>query len=311
MSKVSRWAVMIAIGALLFSLPSLSQYASVGSVLDFGMGARPLAMGGAFVGLADDVNALFFNPAGLARIQGLPILSSYEVRPGTASYGHLSAAISGLGFGIHYFDFGNIPETDEFGNIIGYFSYRDYFLIAGAGFPILRNVPLLGEFNLGITAKHVEVRTLAPGRGSGTALDLGLLLGGGSFTQQGVLTDFHVGVVFGNLLSLPFHYRSGHREPWPKFLTLGASAELFGQWTLAVDLAAGRDIRVGIEWRVTPGLRIRAGLRGDGVPVWSLGIGVRFNAFTLDYALVVHPYLAEQHRLSLGFAFRLFSPYRK
>ncbi len=32
-------------------------------------GVRPLAMGNAFVAVADDHNALFYNPAGLARLQ--------------------------------------------------------------------------------------------------------------------------------------------------------------------------------------------------------------------------------------------------
>ena len=32
-------------------------------------GSRPMGMGGAFTGLADDINTLFWNPAGLASIQ--------------------------------------------------------------------------------------------------------------------------------------------------------------------------------------------------------------------------------------------------
>lgn len=37
-----------------------------------GMGARAIAMGGAFTGLADDYSALYYNPAGLAQIKGYP-----------------------------------------------------------------------------------------------------------------------------------------------------------------------------------------------------------------------------------------------
>ncbi len=72
-------------------------------IFELGMGARPLAMGGAFVGLADDGNALFYNAAGLAWAQGLSVLSSYEARPGTASYGTISASLPHFGFSIHYF----------------------------------------------------------------------------------------------------------------------------------------------------------------------------------------------------------------
>ena len=38
-----------------------------------GVGARPVAMGGAFVGLADDITALYYNPAGLAGLQDLAV----------------------------------------------------------------------------------------------------------------------------------------------------------------------------------------------------------------------------------------------
>ncbi len=37
---------------------------------DFYKGIRPLAMGGAFVGVADDLNSLFYNPAGLSNTYG-------------------------------------------------------------------------------------------------------------------------------------------------------------------------------------------------------------------------------------------------
>lgn len=33
------------------------------------VGARPLAMGGAFIGVADDINAVYWNPAGLVQLE--------------------------------------------------------------------------------------------------------------------------------------------------------------------------------------------------------------------------------------------------
>ncbi|MBU1680098.1 MAG: hypothetical protein KKD86_14825, partial [Bacteroidetes bacterium] len=35
-----------------------------GAFVDIGFGAKPVAMGGAFVGLANDVNSIIWNPAG-------------------------------------------------------------------------------------------------------------------------------------------------------------------------------------------------------------------------------------------------------
>jgi hypothetical protein len=39
----------------------------------FYRGVRPLGMGGAFTALADDENALYYNPAGLTAIDGLDL----------------------------------------------------------------------------------------------------------------------------------------------------------------------------------------------------------------------------------------------
>jgi len=44
-----------------------------------GVGSRALSMGGAFVGLADDWSAAFWNPAGLARLQGWGVGQSTEL----------------------------------------------------------------------------------------------------------------------------------------------------------------------------------------------------------------------------------------
>lgn len=41
-----------------------------GAYLRFGAGARDLAMDKAFVAIADDATAVYWNPAGLTRIQG-------------------------------------------------------------------------------------------------------------------------------------------------------------------------------------------------------------------------------------------------
>ena len=63
-------------GLLLFATarPSLAAFATDAGVngaqfLKIGAGARPTAMGDAFTAIADDVNATYFNPAGLAQLK--------------------------------------------------------------------------------------------------------------------------------------------------------------------------------------------------------------------------------------------------
>jgi len=282
------------------------QYSNVASIFDLGMGARPLAMGGAFVGLADDGNALFYNVAGLAWAQGLSVLSSYEARPGTASYGDLSASLPHFGFGVHYFDFGEIPETDEFGNAIGTFSYRNYTLIAAAGMraadlPFLARMPLAKNIGFGLKAKLLKISTLAPGSGSGFAIDLPFLFRSESPSPRvPIITSYGFGLVIENLIGLPIKYGSGHQESWPRKLIIGMSFGLLDQVILAMDVTSEKSVRFGVEWTPIPALSLRTGLRNEGVWIWSLGIGTRFRNFVFDLAVVPNPYLNSQIRGSLG-----------
>ena len=291
---------------LLIATVSGEQYSSVASIFDLGMGARPLAMGGAFVGLVDDGNALFYNPAGLAWMQDLSVLSSYESRPSTASYGNLSASLPRFGFGIHYFDFGDVPETDEFGNIIGTFSYRNYALIAAAGIkaadlPFLARMPLAENIGFGLKAKLLKVSTLDPGSGTGFSIDLPFLFRSESPSPRvPIITSYGFGVVIENLIGLPIKYESSHQENWPRKLVVGMSVGLLDQVILAVDATSEKSVHLGAEWTPIPAVSFRTGLKNEGVWTWSLGMGARFRNFVFDLAVVPHPYLNSQIRGSLA-----------
>lgn len=313
MLRMRRGFVMMILGSAClssFCLSSPGEYSNVAAVLELGMGARPLAMGGAFVGLADDVNALCFNPAGLSGLQGLSTLSSLEGRPGLATLGHVSAALPHFGLGIHYFDFGDVPQIDEYGNVIGSLSYRNYIFLAGTGIrgsnvPVLSRIPLLKDLGLGIKVKFVRIATLERGSGSGVAFDLSLLYGGANTgVRMGLLTGFGLGFTLENAVGVPIKYRSGHQEDWPQAVVVGASAGFFDSLTIVLDLAPGKGVRFGTEWRPVTAIAVRAGLRNEGVVLCSLGVGVRYSMFALDYAFVTHPHLAGQHRLSFELVLR-------
>ncbi len=300
------WLLIVILGSLCLSLSvsatGADPYSSVAAVVDLGMGARPLALGGAFVGLADDGNALFFNPAGLAR---LTTISSGEVRSGFGLAGQMAFVLPHLGLGLHFFDFGDVPEMDEYGNVTGRFSYRTYTLVAGAGARMadlgLQKVPVLRDLGVGIKAKFHKVKTLDPGSGSGLAFDLSVLYRGASTgSRVGLLSGFGLGMVVENLVGRPIKYGSGHEEPWPRAVTFGLSATVFSSWTLAADFAAGKGARFGVEWHPFSALAVRLGLRSEGVVMVSFGLGVRHGLFALDYAIVVHSHLSPQHRLSFG-----------
>jgi tetratricopeptide (TPR) repeat protein len=64
-------------GALL-ALPALSRPAAA-AFEDLGFGARAPGMGDAFTGAADDVSAVYYNPAGLAEVERPKVLAAYSM----------------------------------------------------------------------------------------------------------------------------------------------------------------------------------------------------------------------------------------
>lgn len=293
--------------ATIFVLPlSAAPVSSVAQIFDLGMGARPLAMGGAFVGLADDGNALYYNPAGLAWLQGLSILSSYETRLGTASYGQVSASMPHLAFGVHYFDFGNVDETDDFGNVVGSFSYRNYTFIAATGakaadLPFLDGLPFADSIGFGISAKFLKISTLHPGSGTGLALDLPFLLRATmSSSRFPLITSYAAGFVIRNIFGVPIQYESDHVEGWQRNVHAGFSLGIADQVILAVDATSESNFHFGGEWTPIPSVSFRAGLRREGIWLPSLGLGLRYRNFLFDFAGVIHPYLNSQLQGSLS-----------
>lgn len=54
--------------------------------VDIGYGARPMGMDGAFVALADNANAVLWNPAGLTRLTHIEVTFMYAKQMGLVSY---------------------------------------------------------------------------------------------------------------------------------------------------------------------------------------------------------------------------------
>ena len=106
--------LIIMISFLLFS-SGLGWGASV-DPSDVGVGARPMGMGKAFVGLADDGNAIFVNPAGLATFDSLKLASMQTTILGDINYIVLGGAnpydFGTLGVGLIRVDTGGIPITE-------------------------------------------------------------------------------------------------------------------------------------------------------------------------------------------------------
>ena len=68
MFKITRRGIRIISSVIFFSVVVLST--SRAAFEDVGVGCRPLGMGNAFVAVADDINATYYNPAGHVHTTG-------------------------------------------------------------------------------------------------------------------------------------------------------------------------------------------------------------------------------------------------
>lgn len=141
--------------------------------LKIGVGARAVAMGGAYVAMADDASATYWNPAGLVQIGKNEVVISHldwlvDIDFEYIGYVHQVSARLGIGAFIAYLHLADMPVTTEYypsGNG-EYFSYND--LATG----ISAALKMTDRFSFGLTVKYVQ-ENLAELRMSGIMLDFG------------------------------------------------------------------------------------------------------------------------------------------
>jgi len=304
----------MAIGLLIviMAIPASVQAQTMVTLFDIGAGVRPLGMGGAFAALADDENALFYNPAGLGFLEEMRFGSFYEPRFG-ASFGDLALVGKNFGLGLVFFNLGGIEGRDAHDNVTETFTYGSSGTIAAGGMR-LGDLPLPfglpNNLALGLAAKLYQVSALEGGNGSGIALDLGFLWAQDLRVGQLPL-GLRLGAVIENL-GLAVAYKSGYSEGWPLGIRLG-SALTVRDLTLALDLETRGIIHLGAEYRFTEvgqrfglgTLTLRVGGFTQGGLVPTLGFGIQFKNFQLDYAFIAYPQAPDTHRLSFAAEFKL------
>ena len=260
------------------------------AMLDIGLGARALGMGGAHIAVADDAAAVYYNPAGLAFIDGRHITSLYTNQFGAAGYMGLGYAQRYVGAGAMKLDASGIDQTDEFANVTGVFGVTDLTLILGAA---ARAMPQLG---VGGAVKYYS-QALPANSGRGVTGDIGVLFA----TDSG---RFRIGAVCRNALG-SLKYDSGHTDAFDRSFGAGVAVRAMDNLLLAADVIwkDGMDARIGGEFRLGKfALRAGGGYRDEKFS-FSVGAGFVIPLFSIDYAYQTHSTLPDSHRLSLGVRF--------
>ena len=240
------------------------------------MGARPIGMGGAFTGLADDANAIFVNPAGIGYLQGelasvstkiseedeYTVLGGVESTPiGSFGVGYISTAAPVTGVDASsYEDEGEAP-VKEFSQtlLLTYARELNDFMV----------VPkFMGKLSIGSNLKFASSRVtnakgLSSDKASGFDMDLAA-----AFKPNDRLT---CGFSFRNLLG-----RGDGADEAALDVGAGVSARITDQLIFSVETSG-----VGMEVRPLKLLALRLGRNGD---YSTAGIGINVEDVAFDYA---------------------------
>jgi hypothetical protein len=306
------------IGALVCAAGARAQSSSqtVYNFLRSDVGARAAAMGGSFLTVTNDPDAVFYNMAGLATLDAPRGTAGFfknllDINSGYLSYSQQVEEIGSFGAGILYTNYGSFKETDEAGNEIGSFSAGDLSLAVGYSNAIDTNL------SYGAGVKFIY-SSIAASSSAGIAADAGILYRVPASRVALAASVRNLGTQFSTYL--------GTRETLPIDLSVGASIIPKGLplllcltfHNLTDDLPSFGDrlsaFSVGGEFTVSKAVFLRFGYdnarRKDlkigesaGLAGFSTGIGILYRQFKLDYAFSSLGSIGALHRVSLGSSF--------
>ncbi len=270
--------------------------------LKLGLGGRALAMGGAFVGLADDVTAIFWNPAGLASLDHPELCYMHrsvfqDVSFEYAAYAQTVGGIGIMGGSIACLHMDPLTGRDESGELTSGFTSNDIAVAVGCALETQSNILL------GASIKYVDERIEAYDAHA-LAFDIGWL-------YRTPLGKLQLGGTIQNL-GQDIKFVSESYE-LPRLLKLGAaySDSLGGSPINAVlDIFIPSDnkksLRLGAEYVHRNLIAARMGYNGSSdlgsSSRLSFGIGLMVTmiySYRLDYCYLPQGALGESHTISL------------
>lgn len=305
--------------------------------------ARSAGMGEAFVAIADDANATYYNPAALADDTKRNLSTTYyrpipKLAPDIfTSFGAYTQSIRGvgnLGFSLNYTSFGTQYRTDEQGQDLG--TFTSFGLALGVSY----GTYFTKTMSLGVTLKLIHENLAGQGagaelgKGAGTsfASDIGFMWKASDrFTLAWVLRNIGPNMTF---------IDENQSDPLPQNLTVGVAYKILdresysvlfttdiykplvdeGFFSFVTGWSDGPgdeefkdiDYHMGVEWRYNlsedSSFALRAGysLDRDGdrkTPTLGLGLKYNWASFDISYFANNNAAIRNVYRVTGGFTF--------
>jgi len=295
------------VSALIFSMQwqlvrADNYYGMPNDYLQYGAGARSLAMGGAYVGLADEASAPYWNPAALTQIDEHQFLSMYAPFFEKTNYNFLSY-VHPLG------RLGNLAISDVLLHSGGYEEVNYAGEVVGTNKSIFKNAVIIsyadrvhGKISMGASLKLIHERVMKYS-GNGRGIDLGIL--------YEPLDELSIGLAVQNVLQPKVTLRDDP-DVYKTNVKAGLALTTFSnRLTLTADINKLVDEKAyfcaGLEispWERTSSsslkrVDLRAGF--NHLQTFTCGIGLKIKIFSVDYAFNTHE-MGNLHKFALTFS---------
>lgn len=262
------------------------------------VGARSIGMGGAFVAVADDGTAAYYNPAGLTRLGQRRIESSYTdlYNLGLLNRSYLSYAQPKLGRATAAVSWNGMSTSQK----VTFINYSENTFGFSVGYPVYRGL------SAGTTLNYYWVSY--DKKATGYGFDMGLLFR--------FLRDYRIGVLMRNSNHPKIRWATGAIDRLPISWEIGCSADLSRrtllsvQWDRSAESNDNMLFKLGGEyWLTDRRAASRAGVRAGVVRyprnkwMFTGGLSAIFKGFEIVYAMQYHFDLDDEHTFSMNFAF--------
>jgi len=294
--------VVVASMALIMVLSAVALADGIGAFSAFknGIGARALAMGGAFVAVADDATAMLWNPSGLAQLEDTRLAGMSTDLFGLGITHQFIGAVTtfaNLGIGLGW-ERASIDGqiVDEGGVMGGAFTWVEQAIIGSLATNVL---------DVAMAGANVKYYLADNGLGDGATgfgFDLGLLVSLGDM--------FVIGVNAMDLAGSSISWDGGATDVISGLYKAGLAMKLAdGRLVLATDVDFdGTDLgntHVGAEFQVIDELALRGGVvLTDNFQdyYFTVGAGINVAGLYVDAAYILEETLGNTLVLSAEFS---------
>lgn len=298
-----------------------------GSFVDIGFGTRPVGMGFAFVGLADDENAPYWNPAGLGELNAYKAGFSQIDQMGLITYNYASLILPLAGPN-HAVGISAISSGDDaMKELSVHAAYGIKINIINIGFGIKYRNAAFGNNTLNrddyrVFEEYEIDEGLAQqvfGDANGFGADIGLMVNPTKNIRLGVLVrDFFAPMNWSSQArGAEYQSRGDYEEGMPMEVIFGSSYKVNNNFLAVVDFQPATTsertnyVRAGIEGRLVKVLMLRAGTE-QGInnlddEKYTLGTGLDIKLkdklrLQSDFAYVIDP-IQNSQRISFTISF--------